>query len=179
MPHEPLPPYLEIRQQIDELVVKLAELRAKENEMLRQMLSDSEQPEVMLQFDDRNKTIMWFDKSLKLGSKSYLFVKMLWYAPRHRKKIESLEQSVWKPKFQKHKRLVAVKTKNNLQRVRVASRFISQNTLKLFLFRLQKRLRLALFPYKISPIKDRKSGEIVGYGLKCTKRYMKIIKKVP
>lgn len=172
-------PYLELRRQIDELVEKLAVLREKENEVLRKMFSGSEYPEVVLQFDDRDKTIMWFDKSLKLGTKSYLFIKTLWYAPRHRKKIESLEQVVWQSKFQKQKRLVAVKTKTEVHKVRVASRFLSQNTLKLFLFRLQNRIRSALFPYKIVPMKDKKSGEIVGYVLKCTKNYIKNIKQVP
>jgi len=170
---EPLPPYLELRRQIDELVEKLTELRALENEVVRQMFSDSEQPEIPLQFDDSTKTVRWLDKSLKLGGKSYLFIKTLWNAPRHRKKIESLEQSVWKSKGRKKSRQITVKTAKGVRKVNISSRFLSQNTLKLFLFRLQNRLRSAQFPYKITPLKNRISAEIVGYGLKCTKNYIK------
>jgi len=184
MTTEPLTPYLELRRQIDELVATLAELRKQESEIIRQMLSGVEVPEVPLQFDDKMQTVQWFGKSLKLGGKSYLFLKTLWYAPRHRKKIESLEQSVWKLKKpwnpKEHRRQVAVKTKKEVRRVKVASRFLSQNTLKLFLFRLQKRLRSAHFPYKIVPVKNRKNGitgEIVGYRLKCIKRYINFQKK--
>ena len=178
MTTEPLPPYWELRRQIDELVARLTELRTQENEIIQQMLEGAECPKVPLKFDDKTQTIRWFDNSLKLGGKSYLFIKTLWQAPRHRKKIENLEQSVWKPKEQN--RQVAVKTKKGIRNVRVTSRFLSQNTLKLFLFRLQNRLRTAQFPYKIVPIKIRKNGatgEIVGYGLKCVKRYIKFQEK--
>ena len=178
--NEPLPPYLELRKQIDELIVKLTELRKQENEIIRQMLAGTELPEVPLHFDDKTQTIQWFDKSLKLGGKSYLFVKTLWQAPLHRKKIASLEQSVWTPQTSTKRRQIAVKTKKGVRRVKVASRFLPQNTLKLFLFRLQNRLRSAQFPYKIVPVKIQKNGttgEIVGYKLKCTKRYIKFQKK--
>jgi len=178
MTTEPLPPYLELRRQIDELVAQLAKLRAQENEIIRQMLSGTEIPEIPLQFDDKTQTVQWFDKSLKLGGKSYLFIKTLWRAPQHRKNIERLEQSVWNP--QERCRQVAVKTTKGIRNVKVASRFLSQNTLKLFLFRLQNRLRSAQFPYKIVSVKSRKNGvtgEIVGYKLKCIKRYIKSQKK--
>ena len=170
-------PYLELRRQIDELVAKLAELRKQENEIIRQMLRNTEPSEVPLLFDDKNQTVTWFDHSLKLGGKSYLFIKTLWQAPMHRKKIEGLEQTVWKSKGTKQNRQITVKTKKGIRRVQVASRFLSQNTLKLFLFRLQNRLGAAQFPYKIVPVKNRKNGEIVGYGLKCVKRYTKFKKK--
>ena len=176
---EPESPYLALRRQIDELIAKLAELRAKENEILRQMFPGSEHSDISLQFDDKNQTVGWFDQSLKLGRKSYLFVKTLWNAPLHRKKTESLEQSVWKSETQKQSRLIKVRTKKGVRKVRVASRLLSQNTLKLFLFRLQNRLRSVRFPYKIVPVKNSRIGEIVGYKLKCTQRYRKISKKVP
>ena len=176
---EPFPPYLELRRRIDELVAQLTELRALENKVIEQMFPVTEHPEVLLQFDDRNKTVMWFDKSVKLGAKSYRFVKTLWQAPLHRKKIENLEQAVWKSRSRRQERLATVRTKRGIQRVAVTSRFVSQNTLKLFLFRLQNRLRSSLFPYKIVPVKYKKSGEIVGYKLKCTKKYENFIKKVP
>ena len=168
-----LSPYWELRRQIDELVAKLAELRAQENELLRQMFAETEPLEISLQFDDDTQTVRWFAKSLKLGGKSYLFLKTLWHAPRHQKKIESLEQNVWKSKKRKQSRLETIKTKNGTRRVRVSSRFLSQNTLKLFLFRLQNRLRSVHFPYKIVPLKDKKSAETVGYKLKCTQGYTK------
>ena len=179
MTTEPLPPYLELRHRIDELVAKLAELRALENEVIQKMFPVAERPEILLQFDDRSKTVMWFDKSVKLGAKSYRFLKTLWQAPLHRKKIESLEQAVWKSKSQHQERLATVKTKRGILKVAVASRFVSQNTLKLFLFRLHNRLRSSLFPYKIVPVRGKKSGEIIGYKLKCTKRYEKFFKRVP
>jgi len=179
MSSEPLSPYLELRRQIDDLIAKLAELRAKENEILRQMFPDSRHSEVPLQFDDKSQTVQWFDQSLKLGGKSYLFVKTLWNAPLHRKKTENLEQCVWKSASRDQTRLVTVRTKKGIHKVKVASRLLSQNTLKLFLFRLQNRLRSALFPYKIVPVKNRKTGEIVGYRLKCTQWYKKKSKKVP
>ena len=179
MPLEQFSLFLELRRQIDDLVEKLAELRKQENEILRQMLSDTEQPEIPLNFDDKSQTVHWFDKSLKLGKKSYLFVKTLWLAPKHRKRTESLEQSVWKSRSRKQSRQVTVRTQNGIRKVRVVSRFLQRNTLKLFLFRLQNRLQLALFPYKIVPVKDRKTGEIIGFQLKCTKRYTKFPKDVP
>jgi hypothetical protein len=179
MSTESLPLYQELRRQIDELVSKLAELRALENEIIQKMFPADGCPEVFLQFDDRSQTVMWFDKSLKLGGKSYRFVKTLWQAPRRRKKMESLEQSVWKSRARQQERLAMIKTKKGIHKVRVASRFVSQNTLKLFLFRLQNRLRTSMFPYEIVPVRDKKNGEIVGYKLKCTKRYMKIIRKYP
>ena len=179
MPPEPSSAYSELRRQIDELIEKLKELRIKENEILHQMFFGTEQPEVLLQFDDKNLTVHWFDKSLKFGKKSYLFVKTLWEAPKHRKKTESLERSVWKSESRKQTRLVSVRTKNGIRKVRVVSRFLSRNTLKLFLFRLQNRLQSANFPYKIVPVKNRKAGEIVGFRLKCTKRYTKFPRKVP
>jgi hypothetical protein len=175
---EPPSSYLELRRQIDELVETLATLRRQENEIIRQMLSGVEQLEVPLQFDDKTQTVRWSGNALKLGGKSYLFVKTLWQAPRHRQKMETLEQSVWKLKEQR--RYMSVKTKKGIRNVQVASRFLSQNTLKLFLFRLQNRLRTAQFPYKIVPVKSRKNGttgEIVGYGLKCVKRYIKYQEK--
>ena len=179
MTSESLPHYLELRRQIDELIAQLAGLRAKENAILRQMFHEAEQSDILLQFDDKCQTIQWFDQSLKLGKKSYLFIKTLWQAPRHRKKTDRLEQSVWKSRSRKKYRYVTVKTKKGNRKVRIVSQFLSQNTLKLFLFRLQNRLRSVLFPYKIVPVKNGKDGEIVGYQLKCTKRYTKIQKKYP
>ena len=136
-------------------------------------------PEATLQFDDQTQTVRWLDQSLKLGGKSYLFLKILWEAPRHRKKTASIEQSVWKTKGRKRRRLVTIKTKKGIRKVRVTARFVSQNTLKLFLFRLQNRLMTALFPYKIVPLKNKKSAEIIGYKLESTKRYTKASKNVP
>ena len=141
--------------------------------------ADTEAHEVPLHFDDESQTVRWHGKSLKLGGKSYLFLKTLWNAPRHRKKMESLEQSVWKTRGRKRSRLVSVKTKTGTRKVRVTSRFVSQNTLKLFLFRLQNRLLSVQFPYKIVPLKDKESAEIVGHKLKCTKRYINGKKNVP
>jgi len=141
--------------------------------------ADTEHHEVPLQFDDQSQTVCWLNQSLKLGGKSYLFIKTLWHAPRHRKKTESLEQSVWKTRGRKRKRWATVKTKKGVRKVRVTTPFVPQNTLKLFLFRLQNRLQSAQFPYKIMPVKDKKSAEIVGHKLKCTKRYTKDKKNVP
>jgi hypothetical protein len=179
MPAEQLLHYLELRRQIDEHVAKLAELRTKENELIQQMLSGTALPEVPLQFDDETQTVKWWDTSLKLGGKSYLFIKTLWQAPRHRKRMEGLEQSVWKSRGRRQNRQVTVRTKHGIRNVKVSARFLSRNTLKLFLFRLQNRLGSAHFPYRIVPLKNKKSTEIVGYCLKCTKSYIKSTKNVP
>ncbi|MDR0520628.1 MAG: hypothetical protein LBH00_02115 [Planctomycetaceae bacterium] len=179
---EQLPPYSELRRQIDELVARLAVLREKENEVIRQMFPAPlpEKPqEILLLFNDQSQTVSWFEQTLKLGGKSYRFLQLLWNAPRHRKKIEPLTQSVWKTGRQKRKRQAAVKTKAGVRQVRVVSRFVPQNTLKQFLFRLQNRLRAARFPYKIVPVKSRRTREFTAYQLKCHQRYAAGMSNVP
>lgn len=104
-----------------------------------------------LSFDDLRRGIVWHDRTIRLGQKSYLFVKTLWQGgDRHRAKIERIESVVFKV-GDGHRKM-----------------FLSVNTLRSFVNRLCMELKKQSFPYEIRNIKEKKTQEIRGYFLKCT-----------
>jgi alpha-amylase/alpha-mannosidase (GH57 family) len=121
--------------------------------------------EVLLQFEDDQRTVTWNGGRLKLGHKSWLFVKTLWDGNYHVASIEKIERIVWVRKNRK-KRIVKVGKR------KIKTDTISRNTFNSFLQRLKHELRGA-FPYKIIPVKSRRTREIAGYRLKRTKLCIK------
>jgi hypothetical protein len=124
--------------------------------------------EVLLQFEDDQRTVTWNGGGVKLGHKSWLFVKSLWEGQHHTRSVEKIEQVVWDRRTRK-KRLVKVGKRT----IKVDT--VSRNTFNSFLYRLKSELH-GKFPYKIVPVKSRQTREIVGYRLTRTKQCELIFK---
>jgi hypothetical protein len=124
--------------------------------------------DIELQFENDRRSISWNGGCLKLGHKSWLFVKALWDGRCHICSVEKIERVVWDSKTRK-KRLVKVGDRT------IKTDTISRNTFNSFLQRLKNGL-CGKFPYKIVPVKSRQTLEITAYQLKRTKKCVKKLK---
>lgn len=102
-----------------------------------------------LHFDDTRRTISWQDHNIRLGRKSYLFIKTLWNDKKHRAGIERVERIVFKV-GDGHRKA-----------------FLSGNTLRSFVNRLRTELQKQAFPYELKNSRKNSTQEIRGYFLKC------------
>jgi len=118
-------------------------LRSEQERLLQSLLPDSE-PE--LYFADHKRRISWASGSVKLGKKSYLFVKTIWLGENHQVEFAELEESVWK--------------KQLAEKI-----FISLQTVSMLARHTQKNLTEVNFPYEIETIKNDSSRELEGFRL--------------
>lgn len=129
---------LEISRQIEAL-------RNEQERLLQSLLPDAE-PE--LTFADHRRRIGWSGGSVKLGKKSFLFVKTIWLGENHQVEFSELEESVWKKQLKE-------------------KMFISLHTVTMLVRHTQKNLIEANFPYEIEPLKKNSSRELEGFRLIC------------
>jgi len=134
----PLHRLLEISQQIVTL--------CKEQERLLQVfLPDGKQ---VLSFVDHKRQISWAGGTVKLGKKSYQFVKTLWLGENNQVEFSELEKSVWEKQLEeKEKKPISPLTVSKLV----------QDT--------QENLVEANFPYEIETLKNESSQELEGFRL--------------
>ena len=109
---------LEIGDQIDTL--------RREQERIVQSLLPEGEPE--LRFDEQRRRIYWNSGSIKLGKKSYLFVKTIWFGKEHQAELTELEECVW----MQH-------TKTEM--------FVARRTVSTLVLHTQKNLSEVDFPY--------------------------------
>ena len=129
---------LEIRRQVETL-------RSEQERLLQSLLPD-EEPE--LSFADHKRRISWAGGSVKLGKKSYQFVKTIWLGENHQVEFSELEESVWKKQL-------------------AEKMFVSLQTVSMLARHTQKNLIEANFPYEIESIKNDSSRELEGFRLVC------------
>ena len=127
---------LEISSQIESL--------RYEQERLLQSLLPSAEPELF--FDDNRHRIGWRSGSVKLGKKSYRFVKTIWLGENHQVEFSELEENIWGQQLKK-------------------KMFVPLSTVAMLVRHTQKNLTEAHFPYKIEPIKNFSSRELEGFRL--------------
>jgi len=146
------PRLLEIRFEIDTHLRAIMDLRAEEALLITKRFR---LPGPILDFDKDGRTIRWDQSEKKFGKKSFLFLKTLWNGGvKHRAKIEKIERVVFGIGGQRQM-------------------FLSANTLKMFLQRLEKELKKVAFPYSIKKIKNFSTLEIKGFQLVCTSKVQK------
>ena len=145
----------DVRAEIDSLIERVVTLRVKENSLIaRQIPKCSETP---LRWNDAIRTISWFGGLCKLSPKEYLFVKTLWNGKDHYAEWSVIEEIVWAERFQKNS----------------SATFLSKNTVKVFLSRLQAKLEKLHFPYTIVPIAGTNNHGTSGWCLIITENYKK------
>ena len=125
---------LEICQQIESL-------RSEQERLLQSFLPDAE-PELF--FDDHRHRIGWGNGSVKLGKKSYRFVKRVWQGENHQAEISDVEEIVWKQQLKK-------------------KMFVPLSTVAMLVRHTQKNLIEAGFPYEIESLKNFSSRELEGF----------------
>ena len=79
-----------------EISRQMETLRSEQERLLQSFLPDAE-PELF--FDDHKGRIRWPGGSVKLGKKSYRFVKTTWLGENHQVEFSELEESVWKKRL--------------------------------------------------------------------------------
>ena len=127
---------LEVNNQMDML--------RRELEQIVRLLLPDEKPE--LSFDDHRRRIYWSGGSLKLGKKSYLFIKTLWLGERHQAEITELEENVWTEQIE-------------------TEAFVARRTISMLVRHTQKNLTEVNFPYKIETVKNCSNQELKGFRL--------------
>ena len=127
---------LEVNSQMDAL--------RRELERIIRLLLPDVKPE--LSFDDPLRRIYWSSGSVKLGKKSYSFIKTLWFGDGHQAEIAELEENVWAQQMK-------------------TQAFVARRTVSMLVRHTQKNLTEANFPYKIEPVKNFSSQELEGFRL--------------
>jgi len=129
---------LEISQQVVTL--------CKEQErLLQSFLPDGKQ---VLSFVDHKRRISWVGGSVKLGKKSYQFVKQLWLGENHQVELSELEESVGNKQLEEKGKMPIIP--------QTFSKLV-QDT--------QENLVEANFPYEIEILKNNASQELEGFRL--------------
>jgi DNA-binding response OmpR family regulator len=105
-------------------------LRSKENVTVLQPSPESDDAEIPLQFNDANRTILWYGGKIRLSEKRYLFVKTLWTQPNHEAEIETIAETVWQ-----------------------TDDFVPQNTIRVTVSRTNNFFETKQFPYRIYAVK--------------------------
>jgi hypothetical protein len=126
-----------------EISHQVESLRNEVERLLQSFLPDKK-PE--LSFVDHKRRISWTGGSVKLGKKSYLFVKTIWLGENHQVEFSELEESVWKKQLDE-------------------KMFISPQTVCMLVRHTQNNLAEANFPYEIESIKNSSSRELEGFRL--------------
>ena len=118
-------------------------LRREQDKIVQSLLSNTE-PELV--FDDHRRRIYWDSGSVKLGKKSYLFVKTLWNGEDYQADFAELEENVWTQHSE-------------------SEMFLARRTVSTLVQHTQKNLTEANFPYKIEAVKNFSSRELEGFRL--------------
>ena len=126
-----------------EINQEMAALRLEQERILQSLLPDSD-PELF--FDDRRRRIYWGTGSVKLGKKSYLFIKTLWQGKDHLAEFAELEECVWTQRTE-------------------TKMFVDRSTVTMLVRHTQKNLTEANFPYKIEAVKNFSNQELKGFRL--------------
>jgi len=122
---------------------EMAALRNELEKILQSLLPDT-MPELF--FDDPRRRIYWGNGSVKLGKKSYIFVKTVWLGEDHKAEFADLEENVWIQNTEK-------------------KMFVDRSTVAMLVRHAQKNLTEANFPYEIESIKNFSSQELEGFRL--------------
>ena len=126
-----------------EINQEIAALRQEQEKILQSLLPDT-MPELF--FDDLRRRISWGGGSVKLGKKSYFFVKTVWLGENHQAEFADLEENVW--------------IQNTEKRM-----FVDRSTVAMLVRHTRKNLTEANFPYEIESIKNFSSQELEGFRL--------------
>jgi DNA-binding response OmpR family regulator len=126
-----------------EISQKIVELQREQTQILQSLLPNT-MPELV--FDDQRRRIYWGGGSVKLGKKSYLFVKTVWNGEGHHAEFAELEENVW---------MLQAETEM----------FVDRSTVAMLVRHTQKNLTDADFPYKIEGVKIFSSRELEGFRL--------------
>ena len=119
-------------------------LRRELEQIIQRLLSPNVKQE--LSFDDHRRRIYWSGGSVKLGKKSYLFIKTLWLGECHQAELAELEENVWAQHIE-------------------TKAFVARHTVSMLVRHTQKNLTEANFPYKIETVKNFSSQELEGFRL--------------
>ena len=138
-------------------------LLSESHSIISFVVTENLSDDVELCFEEDYRTVRWSGGSLKLGHKSWVFIKTLWNGKRHTVSVNKIEREVWVVSKRK-KRLCKIGKRT------IKTDMISRNTFNSFLQRLKKELS-GKFPYKIIPVKSRETREISAYRLKRTKLF--------
>ena len=141
-----------------EINQEMAALRCEQEQILKSLLTNSE-PE--LSFDDQRRRIYWEGGSVKLGKKSYLFVKTVWRGENHQAEFAELEENVW------------------LRHAETEEMFVDRCTVSMLARHTQKNLNEAHFPYLIEPIKNFSGRELEGFRFVFPGQKKKILPQKP
>ena len=136
-----------------EISQEIATLRDEQEKILQSLLPNT-MPELL--FDDLRRRIHWGGGSVKLGKKSYIFVKTVWSGEDHRAEFADLEENVWMQNTEK-------------------KMFVDRSTVTMLVRHTQKNLTEANFPYKIESIKNFSSQELEGFRLVLSEDKKKIL----
>jgi len=126
-----------------EISQEIATLRDEQEKILKSLLPET-MPELC--FDDLRRRIYWGGGSVKLGKKSYIFVKTVWLGEDHRAEFADLEENVWMQNSEK-------------------KMFVDRSTVAMLVRHTRKNLKEANFPYEIESIKNFSSQELEGFRL--------------
>ena len=126
-----------------EISQEMATLRNEQEKILQSLLPET-MPELF--FDDSRRRIYWGGGSVKLGKKSYIFVKTVWFGEDHQAEFADLEENVWIQNTEK-------------------KMFVDRSTVAMLVRHTRKNLTEANFPYEIENIKNFSSQELEGFRL--------------
>ena len=126
-----------------EISQEMADLQREQSQILQSLIPGTV-PELF--FDDQRRRIYWGGGSVKLGKKSYLFVKTVWLGEGHQAEFAELEENVW-------------------MRHAETEMFVDRSTVAMLVRHTQKNLTEANFPYEIEGIKNFSSRELEGFRL--------------
>jgi DNA-binding response OmpR family regulator len=116
-------------------------LQREQTQILKSLVPDT-MPELF--FDDQRRRIYWGGGSVKLGKKSYLFIKTVWNGENHQAEFAELEENVW-------------------MRDAESDMFVDRSTVTMLVRHTQKNLIEANFPYEIESVKNFSSRELEGF----------------
>jgi hypothetical protein len=124
-----------------EISQEIADLQREQEQILQSLLPKA-MPELV--FDDQRRRIYWGGGSVKLGKKSYLFVKTVWNGEEHQADFTELEENVW-----------LEYAENEV--------FVDRSTVAMLVRHTQKNLIEANFPYEIEGVKNFSNRELEGF----------------
>jgi hypothetical protein len=116
----------------NELLIMEKDLAARDRELqgqLQKLIINGELAPISLVFDKDVRTLRWDGGSVKLGTKPFKIVRVLYHAPHRRAKLMSLAERVWGISSKPH------------------------STVKSTISRLNAELKKAKCPYKVGSIK--------------------------
>lgn len=147
-----LSPILELHRQTGDLLRQSLQSWEKENEALRQLLSEHGEDEPPLFFNDKQRTIRWTEGIAKLSEKQYRLLKFLWECENHSAFADEIEEAVWG---------IADSGKRP---------FVQKSTFFMLIYRTQTSVMDAGFPYELSGVKTDAENEFQYFRLAAKKQ---------